>query len=96
MVGGLYAIQEAIYFAVKFEKISILKLLLAVGTEQKLGTWARCFVWSRPGFRDCATPGRNSSHDFACCVAAYTYGGPILHCAAEYCSLRAIRMLLSS
>lgn len=92
-IGGELAIPEAMRYAVEYERLGILQMLLDVQGEENRATWANHLVWSAPTFLGIA-PDLPRGHQLLLMTAVF--GVPMIHCAAEHSSLRSVHVLLSA
>eukprot|EP00752_Nemacystus_decipiens_P014973 g13331.t2 len=92
-VGGELAIPEAMRYAVQFEQIAILQTLLDVQGEASRAIWANRPVWTGPRVVDLSPTQPRGLELF---ILAASFGVPMVHCAAEFCSLRSVHVLLAS
>lgn len=92
-VGGELAIPEAMRYAVQHQQIAALLLLLDVKGEANREMWASRPVWTGPMLLDLApTPDRG----LQLFILEAGFGVPMIHCAAMFCSLRSVHVLLAA
>ncbi len=92
-VGGKLAIPEAMRYAVQHEQIAILLLLLGVDGEANREIWATRPVWTGPVVLDLPPA---ESRGLQLWILAAGFGVPMVHCAAMFCSLRSVHVLLAA
>ncbi|CAM9269589.1 unnamed protein product [Ectocarpus sp. 12 AP-2014] len=94
-VGGKPAIADAMRTSVQYGLFDMLTILLNVEGDEKQEVWANQFVYCSHETVDVGmAPARDFPRTHA--IMAIAFGCPLLHTAAKYCAIPAIRVLLSA